>query len=317
MAHLIDISEMSQEQWLIERLKYLGASDIAVALNISKFKAPLELYKEKTKQPDFIPFRGNELTKWGKRAENIIAQGFAEDYGYEVVKDKYMRVHDNNILSCNLDRIIKPAPHKGRHTFGILEIKNMSVHAHYRMLKENSYIPVYYYPQIQQQFEIFNQFENCNWGFFAYLVGGNKLFAKPIYPDWEFIKVQSELASAWWNEHVINNTPPDNYSKPLGRNNYLKALWKSMNSMNRKEVMLSLFNTVPIPTKPDKKTKRKISQKKRDRFGWLVNEIETTSSMKELNEIMNINQDKIERFNGTSYEIFFEVLIKSKFEEFL
>jgi len=203
MSRYISTSDMTKEQWLLARLPFLGASEVSAALGLNEYRTPFDLYREKIGDPSFIAFTGNEKTLWGNRLEDAIARGFAEDQGYKIQKDNKIRIHDNDILSCSLDRTIVGS-NNGHTTPGILEIKNMSTYTYDKMLKDSNDIPLMYYAQHQQQFGI----TGYTWGFFVMLIGGNELVVKPMLPDPDYIKNQEEEAVKWWNDHVVAKRSP-------------------------------------------------------------------------------------------------------------
>jgi putative phage-type endonuclease len=203
MSRSILTADLTKEQWLLARLPFLGASEVGAALGLNPYRSPFDLYREKIGDPSFIPFEGNEYTKWGNRLEDAIAQGFAEDHGYKIQKDNKIRIHDNDVLSCSLDRVIVGS-NNGHTTPGVLEIKNMSSYAYDKMVKNEFDIPLTYYSQHQQQFGI----TGYTWGYFVMLVGGNDMIVKEMVPDPEYIKQQEEAAITWWKDHVVAKTPP-------------------------------------------------------------------------------------------------------------
>lgn len=202
MARIINIADLSKEEWIEARKPFLGASEIGAALGLNPYRTAYDLWREKIGDPTYIPFTGNDFTTWGNRLEDTIAQGFAEDYGYKIMRDNKIRIHDNGIQSCSLDRVIVKV--EGKNTPGILEIKNMSQYSYDKMLKDDNDIPLHYYCQHQQQFAI----TGYEWGFFVMLVGGNNLVVKEMVPDPKYIKTMEDYAVNWWNSYVVTKIPP-------------------------------------------------------------------------------------------------------------
>jgi putative phage-type endonuclease len=202
MENTIKTIDMEKDEWLKARLPYLGASEVAVTLGLNPYRTSYDLWREKIQDPTYQPFTGNEFTTWGNRLEDAIAQGFAEDYFMKIRKDNKIRIHENGILSCSLDRVITKVSDK--ETPGILEIKNMSSYAYDKMLKDKNEIPLMYYAQHQQQFGI----TGYEWGYFVMLVGGNNMIVKEMVPDPEYIEKQNAEACSWWNDYVVAKIPP-------------------------------------------------------------------------------------------------------------
>ena len=182
------------------REQFLGASEIAAAVNLNPYRTGLDLWREKIKDPSFKPFTGNSYTKWGSRLEGSIAYGFSKDYKLRIRKDNKIRIHDNGILSCTLDRLII----KGK-KFGALEIKNMGDKTFNRLCQDINNVSMMYYSQIQQQFYV----SELKFGYFIILVGGNTLIVKKTKPDLAFMNMQADFGVEWWNEYVIQKKPPE------------------------------------------------------------------------------------------------------------
>ena len=97
------IKTNTHEEWLEERKKSLGGSDVGAILGMNEYSSPYTVWAEKTgKLP---PFEGNEWTKLGNDLESYVAQRFTEASGLKVINDtatwrndKYPHLH------ANLDR---------------------------------------------------------------------------------------------------------------------------------------------------------------------------------------------------------------------
>ena len=94
------IKTNTHEEWLEERKKSLGGSDVGAILGMNEYSSPYTVWAEKTgKLP---PFEGNEWTKLGNDLEGYVAQRFCEASGLKVVNDnttwrndKYPHLHAN------------------------------------------------------------------------------------------------------------------------------------------------------------------------------------------------------------------------------
>ena len=80
------IKTNSHEEWLEERKKSLGGSDVGAVLGMNTYCSPYTVWAEKTgKLP---PFEGNEWTRLGNDLEDYVAKRFCEASGLKVVNDK-------------------------------------------------------------------------------------------------------------------------------------------------------------------------------------------------------------------------------------
>ena len=72
------------QDFSVDRTKYIGGSDIGAILGLSKFKTPLEVWMEKTgkesKRLDSLPLR------FGSFAEEFVAQEYARSSGYSLAR---------------------------------------------------------------------------------------------------------------------------------------------------------------------------------------------------------------------------------------
>ena len=64
-----------------ERRKYIGGSDIAVVMGMSRWKTPLKLWLEKTGQAEPDDLSQVEAVQLGTELEEFVAQKFAKESG--------------------------------------------------------------------------------------------------------------------------------------------------------------------------------------------------------------------------------------------
>ena len=97
------IKTTSREEWLEERNKSLGGSDMGSVLGMNEYSSPYTVWAEKTgKLP---PFEGNEWTKLGNDLEDYVAKRFCEASGLKVINDKATWRNDKYPhLHANIDR---------------------------------------------------------------------------------------------------------------------------------------------------------------------------------------------------------------------
>jgi putative phage-type endonuclease len=91
-----------------DRSGYIGASDCAAVLGLSRFKTVLQVWAEKTGtvEPEDI---SEKLNVWlGNELEEIVAKKFTKDTGKKVhrVNDAY--IHKNHdFIRCHIDRKVE------------------------------------------------------------------------------------------------------------------------------------------------------------------------------------------------------------------
>lgn len=82
------MTETEREQWLAQRKKVIGGTDISAILGMNPWKSPLSVYLDKTGVGDGIV--ENEAMEWGKRLELLIAQKYAEAYDCIVTPGEFL-----------------------------------------------------------------------------------------------------------------------------------------------------------------------------------------------------------------------------------
>lgn len=105
MIHKTYIKDWPREEWLAERRKSLGGSDIGSALGLCKWRSPYAVWAEKTgltpEEPD------NEAMRQGRDLEEYVAERFSELTGKKVRRvNAILRNDDFPHLHANIDRDI-------------------------------------------------------------------------------------------------------------------------------------------------------------------------------------------------------------------
>jgi putative phage-type endonuclease len=89
-------------QWLEERRKGVGGSDIAAILGLSHWKTAFQVYQEKRKEVK--DWGGNDQTDWGKRMEPALRQWYSDKTGRIVrLPDKIITNSKHPVLRASLD----------------------------------------------------------------------------------------------------------------------------------------------------------------------------------------------------------------------
>ena len=210
MMQKIPIDGMSREDWLAERRKSLGGSDMGAVLGLNKYRSPFSVWAEKTgliaETPD------NEAMRQGRDLEDYVAQRFCERSGKPVQRLNYiLRNDDAPYLHANIDRRIL------KESAG-LECKTASA------LSMKSYVggefPESYYAQCVTYLAVTGW---ARW-YLAALVLNKAFFVYQVTtvpddecPDWcessvyvspEEIAALKRCAADFWTDHVETGEPP-------------------------------------------------------------------------------------------------------------
>jgi putative phage-type endonuclease len=148
------IEYTNEDEWLEERKKGIGGSDVSVVLGLNKYKSKLQLYKEKVE--DFKEDMSNNVfVKKGKDLESFIRENYVAPYfkdkGYTVLHPEVILVNEAfPNLRANLDGLA--VPDSGDSTQNIVvEIKWVSEYSEDNWDNDDYFgIPVNYYAQVQE-----------------------------------------------------------------------------------------------------------------------------------------------------------------------
>lgn len=195
----IKTSDLTREQWLALRKKFIGGSEIAAVAALSRHKGPLQIYWDKV-NPDVQPQEDNEAMYWGRTMEPILREEFAKRTGLQVVACPFMftsKIYP--FMSANLDGI---ATNETTGEKMVLEIKTANGFAAKDWEKG---MPPEYYLQVQWYLAL----TQLNKAYIAVLIGGNSFKYEEVARDEETIQTLIALASNFWNNHVLKRIPPE------------------------------------------------------------------------------------------------------------
>ena len=178
-----------------ERRNYIGGSDIAVVMGMSRWKTPLKLWLEKTGQAEPDDLSQVEAVQLGTELEEFVAQKFAKESGKQVRKQSKMYVHkDYPFMAAHIDRLITG-------TDEILECKTCG--SHKKEEWEGDGIPREYILQVTWYLGITGKKK----AYIAVLIGGQSFKYKEIEFDKELFDVMVDMAKEFWIA-VETKTPP-------------------------------------------------------------------------------------------------------------
>jgi putative phage-type endonuclease len=96
---------LNNQNFSVDRSKYIGGSDIGAILGLSRFKTPLEVWMEKTgkqtKRLDSLPLR------FGSFAEEFVASEYSLATSFELLHDESIYLHpQHSYMSAHIDRFV-------------------------------------------------------------------------------------------------------------------------------------------------------------------------------------------------------------------
>lgn len=186
---------MDKLQWLKQRQKGIGGSDVGAIMGVSRWKSAFQVYVEKTSEITEIP-EAPEAAYWGNQLEEMVAKEFSKKTGKKVRKVNHQLTHSTYpFMVANIDRRVV-----GENS--ILECNTTSVFG--KKEWEGEEIPGSYILQYQHYMAVTNA-DKC---YVAVLIGGQKFKIKEILRDEELIQMIIAAEKNFWTGHVEKKVPP-------------------------------------------------------------------------------------------------------------
>ena len=193
----INIKDFTREEWLAERNKGIGGSDIATILGLNKWKSPLQLFLEKTGKVVAEDLSDKEVIYWGNVLEDVVAKEFERRTGKKVRKRNVMFCDDKYpYMRANVDREVV-----GENA--VLECKTTDKRNADQWVDDQ--VPANYILQCQWYMMI-RGYEKA---YIACLIGGNQFVFKEIERDEELIEIIKGKAVEFWETNVLGDVEPD------------------------------------------------------------------------------------------------------------
>ncbi len=183
------------EKQRAERVNYIGSSDAAAVLGLSRWSTPLEIWAVKTGQIDGQKEETLPM-KLGNRLEEVVAELFTEQTGLKVRRANETIFHaDHPFLAANIDRAVVGED-------AILECKTSSAWKAKEWAGEE--IPQEYIIQCNHALAVTGK-KRC---YLAVLVGNQDFKVKTIDRDEELLKALVDKEVLFWTEFVERNVMP-------------------------------------------------------------------------------------------------------------
>lgn len=188
---------MTQNQTTINRSDFIGGSDIAAVMGMSRWQTPLGIWAEKTgKLMNKLDEEKPEYVTLGQELESFVADKFSKETGKKVRRDTRDFTHpEYPFLVAHIDRRITGSDE-------ILECKTASAWKEKEWLGEE--IPTEYILQVQWYLGI----TGMKKAYLAVLIGGQKFRWKVVDFDQDLFDTMVKAAVHFWREYVEKNVQP-------------------------------------------------------------------------------------------------------------
>ena len=188
-------TDFSNKDVTYNRNNFIGGSDIAKIMGLSRWGTPLKLWAEKTGKLPASDLSNIEAVEMGTRLEQFVADLFAVKTGKSVRRSpKYYQHPDYPYMIAHVDRLVTG-------TDELLECKTCSAFKADEW--EGEEIPQEYILQVMWYLGITGR----KIGHIAVLIGGQSFKYKQIEFDAELFATMVEAAKEFWG-HVQEDTPP-------------------------------------------------------------------------------------------------------------
>lgn len=249
---------MSHKEWLQARKSGIGGSDAASIAGLNKWSSPLKVFMDKTETLNEVSEQPiSEAAEWGNIHEPSIRKKFKENHPeLRVQQSHFMWQHPKyKFMLANVDGLVFD-PNRG---WGVLEIKTASEWLNGEWGEEQA--PENYVIQIQHYLAVLG----LNYGWFAVLIGGNKYREFFIERDNSLIEPLIELEKDFWENHVIQNIPPE----PDGSDSsaeILLSLHPASSALPTDEILELEDSTVDLINELDqiKKQEKELAKRKKE-----------------------------------------------------
>lgn len=207
---------MDKLQWLKERQKSIGGSDVGAIMGLNKWKSAFQVYTEKTETIKEVPEAG-ESAYWGTNFKELVAKEFMKRTGKRVRSYNRQIAHKKySFMTANIDRMVL-----GENS--LLLCKTTSIFSAKEW--EGEEVPPSYILQCQHYMAV-SESDKC---YLAVLVGGQKLIIKEVLRDEELIEMIIAAEKEFWEEHVMKRIPPS-LDSSAAADSYLKERYPASNS---------------------------------------------------------------------------------------
>lgn len=179
-----------QKQPTRDRTSYIGSSDIAAIIGVSKYRTSLDVYNAKVNAKEQ---EDNELMKWGRLLEEPVLREFCRMAGIDSYQAQVFSTHNRyNFLGATADALTDDM---------VIEIKTTSAFNK----SFNDKIPDYYFIQCQWMMGIHNR-NHC---VVPVLFGGQRLEKYSVDFDPVLFGVLVSEATKFWEHNIVAKVPPE------------------------------------------------------------------------------------------------------------
>lgn len=187
-----------RDEWLAERRKRLGATDVSAILGLNQYKTAYEVWLDKRGM--LVDGEPNAAMLLGSRLEPSLLDEAEERWG---AMERQMVVHDaQSPIAATLDGWLIDAKRP-------VEVKTSGLSTDFAEKghwgdKNTDEVPEWYLVQVQTQL-MCTEAERCN---MLALIGGRGLVEYFIDRDDEIATMIRQKTTDWWERHIVKGIEP-------------------------------------------------------------------------------------------------------------
>lgn len=181
---------------ITERRNYIGSTDSAAILGLSRYSTPLNVWAIKTGQIVEEDISGKLPVRLGHKLEQAVAELFTEETGKKLHRVNETVLHPKyNFLAANLDRRVVGEK-------AVVEIKNVGAYRRDEWREGQS--PAEYICQVMHQLAV------TGWdrGYLVALIGNTDFEIRTIERDEQALKDLVNREVSFWNDFVVPKIMP-------------------------------------------------------------------------------------------------------------
>lgn len=187
-------ADAPREQWLAERRKGIGSSDVALLMGVSEYGSEYELWLDKVGGREA---ERTEAMRRGTWLEPHVVDFFTERTGVRVRRCGLIRHRELPLALATPDRLTADG--------GCLEVKTIGSWAKVGAEWRHGGIARHAYVQGQWQLAVSGR---SHLWLAAYTIDREPQIRGPVQRDEPLIDRIRDRAQRWWAEHIVTGTPP-------------------------------------------------------------------------------------------------------------
>lgn len=199
---------LTAEQQEIRR-KRIGASEVAAILGLDPWKAPVDIWLEKTGRAERDAM--SEAAEWGLRKEPIVLDKYRELHGVELVQPGTLIHPEVDLLAATPDSIVVPSLQL--HLDAGSECWERDVQVKCPRERQRAFwgepgsddIPEHYWLQVQAEMAV----TGLDTADVVALFGGDTYVEYCVARDEATISDMLEAVQRWWRDHVVADVSPE------------------------------------------------------------------------------------------------------------